>query len=184
MLSPRMTTHGVRSLLAAAVLAVPAPALAQFSQRAPKRTMRASVHLATTATLAATLTESEPNDVVAQANLVTLGDTAAGTISVAGDVDTYALDLVAGTKLSLSVLASGAGSPLDPELTLVGTDGASILAFNDDYLDFDSHIEYLVTTTGRHFVRIRGFGGFGSPDSHYSLSFTAVPAGPGDPPTP
>ena len=184
MSSARMTTYAVRSLLAAAVLAVPAPALAQLPQRAPKRTMGASVHLATTATLTATVTESEPNDVVAQANLVTLGDTAGGTISVTGDVDSYALDLVAGTKLSLNVLASGAGSPLDPELTLVGTDGATILAFNDDYLDLDSHIEYLVTTTGRHFVRIRGFGGFGSPDSHYSLSFTAVPAGPGDPPTP
>src|SRR5512144_2118003 len=164
MSSARMTTYAV-PLLTAAVLAIPAPALTQFPQRAPKRTMGAGVHLATTATLTATVTESEPNDVVAQANLVTLGDTAGGTISVTGDVDTYALDLVAGTKISLNVLASGAGAPLDPELTLVGTDGATVLAFNDDYLDLDSHIEYLVTTTGRHFVRIRGFGGFGSADS-------------------
>src|SRR5512146_3342946 len=182
--SPRMTPYAIRALLAVAVLAIPAPALAQFPQHAPKRRTGRSVLLAPTATLTATLTESEPNDLVAQANLVTLGDTAGGTISVTGDVDTYALDLVAGTKLSLNVVASGAGSPLDPELTLVGTDGATILAFNDDYLDLDSHIEYLVTTTGRDFVRIRGVEGFGSSDSHSALSFAAVPAGPGDPPTP
>jgi hypothetical protein len=90
-----MTTHALWSLLAAAVLAIPVPALAQFPQHAPKRTMRTSVLLAPTASLAATLTESEPNDVVAQANLVTLGDTAGGTISVTGDVDSYALDLMA-----------------------------------------------------------------------------------------
>ena len=147
-----------RALLAAALLAIP--------QREGAR-----------------LVESEPNDLVAQAQLVTLGDTASGAISVTDDVDSYAIDLVAGSKVELDVLARRVGSPLDPTLTLLGPDGTTVLAFNDDYLTSDSHIEFFVTASGRYFVQVQGFSGVGSPTSTYSLSFGLVAEGPGDPPT-
>ncbi|HMA40830.1 MAG TPA: putative Ig domain-containing protein, partial [Gemmatimonadales bacterium] len=83
----------------------------------------------------------------------------------------------------LDVLASRAGSPLDPTLTLLGPDGVTVLAFNDDYLSPDSHIELFITSTGRYFIQVQGFSGVGSPTSTYALSFGSVPEGPGDPPT-
>jgi streptogramin lyase len=177
-----------RSLLAIALLAIPKSAFGQIPWPVAKTATAKAARPASTSTLrlsvaTTTVTEAEPNDLVSQAQRVTLGDVAGGTISVSDDVDSYAIDLVAGSKIELDVLASRAGSPLDPTLTLLGPDGVTVLAFNDDYLTSDSHIERFVTASGRYFVQIQGFSGVGSPTSTYALSFGSVPEGPGDPPT-
>ncbi|MGE5743180.1 MAG: NHL repeat-containing protein [Gemmatimonadota bacterium] len=176
-----------RSLLAIALLAFPKSALGQIPWPAGKSATAKAARPARASTLslsaATTVTEAEPNDLVSQAQHVTLGDIAGGTISVTDDVDSYAIDLVAGSKIELDVLASRAGSPLDPTLTLLGPDGVTVLAFNDDYLSPDSHIELFITSTGRYFIQVQGFSGVGSPTSTYALSFGSVPEGPGDPPT-
>jgi len=177
-----------RSLLAIALLAIPKTAFGQIPWPAAKQATAKAAPPARTSTLrlaaaTTTVTEAEPNDLVSQAQLVTLGDIAGGTISVADDVDSYAIDLVAGSKIELDVLASRAGSPLDPTLTLLGPDGVTVLAFNDDYLTPDSHIESFIPSTGRYFIQVQGFSGIGSPTSTYALSFGSVPEGSGDPPT-
>src|SRR5512146_304713 len=172
-----------RSLLAIALLAFPKGALGQIPWPAGKSATAKAARPARASTLslsaATTVTEAEPNDLVSQAQHVTLGDIAGGTISVTDDVDSYAIDLVAGSKIELDVLASRAGSPLDPTLTLLGPDGVTVLAFNDDYLTPDSHIELFITSTGRYFIQVQGFSGVGSPTSTYALSFGSVPEGPG-----
>lgn len=128
--------------------------------------------------------ESEPNDSVARANLVVLGDTASGNIDPAGDVDFYALDLSAGTSIALDVQATRAGSPLDPILALFDVDSVTVLAFNDDFNSLDSHIELTVASTGRYFIGIAGYAGSGGAGYFYNLSFEPGPPppspGPGD----
>jgi len=128
----------------------------------------------------ATVIESEPNDSASHANLVLLGDTIMGAINPAGDVDYFALDVSAGTKVALDVYAARAGSQLDATLTLIDTDSTTVLAINDDYNGFDSHIEYGIPAAGRYFVRIASYDGSGGSGYTYTLAFAVVPPGPGD----
>jgi hypothetical protein len=132
---------------------------------------------------AANVTESEPNDSASKANAVALGDTVTGTINPSGDIDYYALDVPAGTTIALDVNAARVGSSLDATLTLIGTDSATVLAFNDDFNGSDSYIEYTVDLAGRYFVLIASYDGSGGAAYTYALSFGVVLPGPGDPTT-
>lgn len=197
----RAAAHAAPLLLAAALLAIPQRGTAQVPQRTAKRAMGAAGYpawpsrlrlrgqlrmksLTAVPSIAAaptpTVTESEPNDSVTQADLVALGDTAAGTIDPAGDVDVYAVDLTAGSIVALDVYAAQGGSLLDAVLVLIGTDSVAAVAFNDDFNGTDSHIEYAVGTTGRYFVLIEDFNGAGGAGYTYTLSFGTLPPGPGD----
>jgi Bacterial pre-peptidase C-terminal domain len=188
-------------LLAAALLAFPQSGSAQVPQRTPKRAAGTAAYPPAPSRLrlarqfrmrsftaaprasavpTATVTESEPNDTTTQANLVTLGDTATGTIDPSGDVDFYAVDVPAATIIALDVIAEQAGSQLDATLTLVGPDSTSVLAFNDDFYGRDSHFEYTVSTAGRYFVLLESYDGSGGPGFTYWLAFGAVTPGPGD----
>jgi hypothetical protein len=201
MSSTRVAALAVRTLFAAALLAIPQRGNAQVPQRTPKRATGAAAYPAgssrlrlarqlrmrslrvapnTLAAPTATVTESEPNDTTTQADLVALGDTAAGTIDPAGDVDVYAVDLAAGTIVALDVYAAQGGSQLDAVLVLIGTDSVTAAAFNDDFNGFDSHIEYTVDATGRYFVLIGEFDAGGGPGFTYTLALGTVPPGPGD----
>ena len=188
-------------LLAAALLAIPQRGGAQVPQRTPKRTLAAPAYpagpsrlrlrrqlrmkslLAAPGVAAAptpTVTESEPNDTTTQADLVTLGDTAGGTIDPAGDLDIYAVDLTVGTIVALDVFAARGGSALDAVLLLIGPDSVHVVASNDDFNSLDSHIEYTVPTAGRYFVLITDFDAGGGPGFTYTIAFGTVPPGPGD----
>jgi hypothetical protein len=186
------------NLLAAGLLAIPVPGLAQVPKRTSKsapsagaypsgpprlRLWRHSSLRSVVAAPAATVTETEPNNTVAQATLVTLGDTASGAINPAGDVDYYAVDLTAGATVAFEVNAERAGSPLDATLTLIGPDSVTEVGFNDDFNGLDSYLEYTVATTGRHFVLLQDFNGAGGAGYTYALGFTTVVPGPGDPTT-
>jgi hypothetical protein len=180
-------------LLAAAFLAFPHHGSAQVPQRTPKRAAGTAAYppapsrlrlgrqlrmRSLVAVSAATVTESEPNNLTSQANFMSLGDTAAGTIDPSGDVDFYAVDLTAGTTIEVDVFATLLGSSLDPTVTLYGSDSTTTLAFDDDFYDIDSHIEYTVGTAGRYFVAVASFDGSGGATFTYSL-LLSVP-GPGD----
>ncbi|MCH7876555.1 MAG: putative Ig domain-containing protein [Gemmatimonadetes bacterium] len=120
----------------------------------------------------ATVNEVEPNDSISQAGLVALGDALAGTIDPAGDVDYFAIDLVAGTLLDLDVDASQVGSPLNPVIALFDVDSLTLLALNDDFDGLDSRIMYPILADGRYFVGIVSFGGAsGGPSHTYTLAF-------------
>lgn len=204
MLSTRAAAHAAGVMLAAVLLVIPQRGVAQVPQRAPKGATGATAYPAGPSRLrlarklrmrslvaaptvssapTATVTESEPNDTTTQADLVTLGDTAAGTINPAGDVDFFAVDLTAGTIVALDVYAAQGGSLLDAVLVLLGTDSVTTVAFNDDFNGTDSHIEYTVGTTGRYFVGIGDFNNSGGAGYTYTLAFGTLPPGPGDPTT-
>ncbi len=122
----------------------------------------------------AIIAESEPNNTAATARSVALGDRAIGIVNPAGDVDTWSVDLTAGQILSVDVDAASAGSPLDPELTLIAPDGTTQLAFNDDFDGLDSRISFRIPATGRYYVVIRGFGASGGSTLSYAINFGTV----------
>lgn len=126
--------------------------------------------------------ETEPNDQIADADPVSLGDTAAGTITPALDKDYFALALDSGKVLDVDVDAYEFGSSLDPVLTLLDSAGYT-LAFNDDADGLDSRIRYSVVATATYYVVVAGFSGSGGPTHTYTLNLNEVPPGPGDPVT-
>jgi len=118
--------------------------------------------------------ESEPNDGVATADSIALGDQATGVLDPAGDVDTWFVDLAAGQFVSLDVDAQSIGSALDPVLSLIAPDGQSVLSFNDDYDGLDSRISYRIPASGRYYLAIRGFGNQGGPNLRYAINVGAL----------
>ena len=140
------------------------------ADRAPLLAVRRS----TSARIATIIAESEPNGSVQTADSVALGDRATGVVNPAGDADTWFVDLAAGQFFSADVDAFEAGSPLDATLLLIAPDGATQLAFNDDFDGFDSRLSYRVPATGRYYVVIRAFGAGGGPGSTYAINFGTV----------
>ena len=152
-------------------LAGTAPVLAQ-SKTTPARPMGRRTLVAT---LAATVVETEPNDIVATADSVALGDRASGVVNAAGDVDTWFVDLEAGVFLSVDVDAEAIGSPLDPTVVLLASDGRTVLAFNDDFDGLDSRISFHIPVSGRYYLAIAAFGGIsGSPQLRYEIAVEKV----------
>jgi Bacterial pre-peptidase C-terminal domain len=125
-----------------------------------------------------TVAESEPNHSPAEADSAALGVDATGVINPEHDVDTWYLDLTAGTFLSVDVDAMSIGSLLDPTIGLIAPDGHTTLAFNDDYDGFDSRISFHIRESGRYYVAIRAFGDGGQPDLTYVIHFATVACGP------
>src|SRR5947207_4182263 len=99
--------------------------------------------------------EHEPNHVVANANLISLGDTVKGQIDRTGDIDVFAVALEAGTDVDFKVIAMSIGSKLDSRLQLIAPDGKTVLetqASEDIYLPdgtHDARLRYRITTAGR-----------------------------------
>jgi hypothetical protein len=120
------------------------------------------------------LAEREPDNEPATANLAALGVRATGVIAEHGDVDTWALDLTAGTFLSVDVDAASIGSDLDPVIGLIAPNGTTTLAFNDDFDGADSRISFRIRESGRYYVAIRGFGDSGNPSFNYAIHFGTV----------
>lgn len=181
-------------LLAAIALIGPALAAAQQLRAPPKSTQGRLVEpyrdtrvpRARVLSITGTVTESEPNDSTPIANGVALGDTISGTVDPTADVDFFAFDLVAGTRLVLDVDAAQFGSSLDPVLGFFDVDGRTLLALSDDWDGLDSHIELTAPATGRYFAGIVDYSAGGGSGYFYQLKiveFVPPPPGPGDPTT-
>jgi hypothetical protein len=95
--------------------------------------------------------ETEPNDAISSANLVQLGDTIDGT-SAFNNIDYYAIDLPAGTRLELALLSRQFCHALglwDPEgRPLRGQDCFTDVGANDT-------LYYEVRATGRYYISMR-----------------------------
>ncbi|MFQ5550176.1 MAG: pre-peptidase C-terminal domain-containing protein [Gemmatimonadales bacterium] len=129
------------------------------------------------------LNEQEPNSELLLAQVVMLGDTINGIVAQVGDLDFYAIDLAAGTLLDIDVDAANQGSPLDGFMTLLGTDGFSIMVEDDAADGIDPRIQFYVPATGRYYLILHDALGGGNPNFIYSLRFEALPTGSGDPTT-
>ena len=146
---------------------------------------------------AAEIWETEPNNSVQAAMAVGLGDVVRGVIDPEGDLDYFAINVGAGTRLDLDVNAHVNGSRLYGRLELIATDGATVLArgeAGDPYRpdgSLDPRIRFTIPTSGRYFVSLAGLsapgGTGGGPQHTYALVMGVYqpPApGPGDPATP
>ncbi|MGH7537881.1 MAG: pre-peptidase C-terminal domain-containing protein [Gemmatimonadales bacterium] len=122
---------------------------------------------------AAFVGESEPNNSPATADTTTLGDQATGSIDPAGDADYWYFLATAGQFVEIDVDAAQFGSPLDPTLELLASDGVTSLAFNDDFDGLDSRLSYQIQTSGAYYAVIRGFGGSGGAGQTYAINFAA-----------
>ena len=118
--------------------------------------------------------ESEPNDSAATADSTALGDQATGSIDPAGDGDYWFFLATAGQVVEIDVDAAQFGSPLDPTLELLASDGVTSLAFNDDFDGLDSRLSYRIQTSGVHYAVIRGFAGSGGTGHTYAINFGTV----------
>jgi hypothetical protein len=88
-----------------------------------------------------------------------------GTISFAGEVDTYELDLNAGETVTVDLICdeiSPGNRPLDPHVTVNGPDGFSVS--NDDggsqacNAFWSSHLEFTVPASGTYTFEAAAFG--------------------------
>ena len=112
--------------------------------------------------------EKEPNDGFKTAQLVTVGKTIVGTIHDPRNVDVYEIKGEAGQKLVVSVLASQAGSPLDPFLTLYDSAG-QVIAGNDDSDGRDPRLETVLAKPGSYFLSLQDANDAGGPHFAYLL---------------
>lgn len=122
--------------------------------------------------------EAEPNDPIARAQPLVPAASVGGVISAPGDVDFYAVRLEAGQTLSADILAQGfragasPGSQLSAVLSLIDTDGTSVLALDQSLGDFDDPtISFQVGTAGKYFLSVANLSASeGGPGYVYVLS--------------
>ena len=100
-------------------------------------------------------TEKEPNNSTAQAESIdSLPTTINGVLHQSSEVETYALALQKGIKLTASVTAhESLGSPMDSVLQVLDSNGF-IITQNDDDHGFDSLLEFEAPEDGTYFVRL------------------------------
>jgi len=94
------------------------------------------------------------NGSIATATPHTIGSTEVNTIWPQGDQDYYAVNLLAGTEYEFS--ASLICATCDVYLFLFSPAGAQ-LASDDDYIGFDSALQYTPSVSGTYYVMVRAF---------------------------
>ena len=118
----------------------------------------------------------EPNNAPGSATVITDSQlyTANGEICPNGDVDYYRFNGTAGAHIIAAVDAQTLGSPLDPYLFLLDSDGTSVLSENDDIVPGvvrDSHLEFTLSHDGTYYLKVRAWKhpGVGGPSYSYIL---------------
>jgi hypothetical protein len=127
------------------------------------------------------VTEAEPNDTVAQFQLLNPAVTVNGRMDRDGDEDLFRISVEAGVSLQFRVDAEKYGSVLDSSLSLLDAAG-KVLASNDDAkwpgraLNRDALINFKFQASGDYFVKVSSLYRRGGPDHVYRL--TVRPAAP------
>jgi len=119
--------------------------------------------------------ESEVNDLLAEADTLTLGDRALGGIDAAGDVDSWAFHADSGQTLDLEVRAERDGdSALDSWLMVFF--GGELIAVNDNIsvTTYDSRITLKAQATGWYTFQIRDARGSGGPAFPYRVTVRSL----------
>jgi WD40 repeat protein len=96
---------------------------------------------------------------------ITVGETVTGTVE-SNDIDLWSFDTIASITVTIDLMSDN--SELDAYLYLYAPDGSTV-AENDDYTDFDSHIETILPMAGRYIISA---GGFDDSDGAYQLKLT------------
>lgn len=115
--------------------------------------------------------EKEPNDGFKAAQSVQIGTTIVGTIHEARNVDVFQFKAEAGQKLVIEVVASRAGSPLDPFVTLYDAAG-QIMGGSDDNVGRDPRFEVTFTKSGSYFLSLQDANDSGGVHFAYFLKIS------------
>lgn len=100
------------------------------------------------------------------------GDIVQGTIGTGGDHDFYRVNLVAGQTYTFAMVGTGINNVTDTYLRLLGSDGTTQLAFDDDGLQgLNSVITFTASSTGVYYIDAAGFNAQNT--GQYGVSFTA-----------
>lgn len=121
--------------------------------------------------------ESEPNDTIAMADAVALGQTSA-SISPMGDVDYFKLSLNAGQRAYLAALVDCGNPDLETTLAVYNAAG-DLLAQAEEWPDNNVIFGFIAPNTADYFVRVESDGSEWSPEEltgNYTLWAVLVPA--------
>ena len=134
----------------------------------------------------AEMAETEPNDMLENANAVTVPITLNGKIGKAEDADLFSFEVEAAQRLVFEVEALTLSSKLDALLTLYSTEDmvddaekmenwdeekeARVLMVNDDAIGADARIEWLFEEAGTYAVSVRELNNQGGEKYPYRLS--------------
>ena len=119
--------------------------------------------------------ESEPNNVPAAANAITLPAVAWGTLSAAGDEDRYTFDAHAGETLVFDASTADLGSPANLVLTLSDSTGRTIASTNDTNGQADPFLHWTAPADGKYTVNLHDLAFAGSDKHTYRLTLGALP---------
>jgi hypothetical protein len=98
--------------------------------------------------------EKEPNNSFRQAQTIQVPQSVQGVIGAAKDVDLFRFEGKSGSKLTIEVLASRYGSPLDSLLTLYDRDGRILASCDDIAGRSDSRLDVTLPRDGAYFVGV------------------------------
>jgi hypothetical protein len=113
--------------------------------------------------------DAEPNDTAATATELIVGDPAFGTIGQAGDGDIFRITVAAGQRLTFDVDAEVDGAELDAELTLLASDGGTVLAANDDTDGLDPRLTHTFREAGTYYLKVIDLFREGGADFYFTL---------------
>lgn len=113
--------------------------------------------------------DKEPNDGFKSAQPISIGKTIVGTIHEPRNVDVFELKGQAGQKLTIEIIASQAGSLLDPFLTVYDASG-QVLKGSDDSKGRDALVEVVPRTAGSVFICVQDANDAGGTHFGYLLN--------------
>ncbi|HEV8699679.1 MAG TPA: PPC domain-containing protein [Candidatus Polarisedimenticolia bacterium] len=121
--------------------------------------------------------EVEPNDAPASAQPLAPPVSVGGIVQAPGDVEVFAVALLAGQTIKADILARGfragsqPGSSLSAILAILDRDGSTVLAQDQSIGEFDDPTAVAqVTEPGKYFISLRDAAGAGGPGFLYVLS--------------
>lgn len=121
------------------------------------------------------LTETEPNDSFAQAQLISVPQLVTGEIHADANVDVYRFELSEPQTVRVRVIAGDLGAGLDSLLTLYNAAG-NVIRQSDDQPDSRDSLLQLPLAAGTWLVVIQDAHDRGGPAHPYRLEVTAVDA--------
>lgn len=120
------------------------------------------------------LSETEPNQEVTEAQLVSPNTVVNGRIEKGGDVDCFRFAAAAGQRIIFDCAAERIDSRLRPVLQILNDQGRQ-LAVSRGYFGIDPLIDFLVPADGYYFVQIQDLTSTGGAEHLYRLDIDSEP---------
>jgi subtilisin-like proprotein convertase family protein len=130
--------------------------------------------VAAAATPAIPSSESEPNGTTATASTIASGGRVRANLFPSGDVDFYKFTAAAGDRVYAAIMTSGsAGNSTDSQLTLLASDGTTVVEFDDDNGSFASLSSSIagasIPSSGTYYLKVNDFTAVTASERYYDL---------------